>query len=65
MLTIVPWKSIVLAVVLLLLGVAGLTIGSLLKVGILTSPVSSTSLLLHLTSQWLAKSSGSLRVILS
>ncbi|KAF8941974.1 hypothetical protein BGZ47_007011 [Haplosporangium gracile] len=34
----IPWKSIVLAVVLLILGVVGLTIGSLLKVGILTSP---------------------------
>ncbi|KAK3805663.1 MAG: hypothetical protein JOS17DRAFT_614801 [Linnemannia elongata] len=34
----IPWKSIVLAVVLLVIGVVGLTIGSLLKVGILTSP---------------------------
>ncbi|KAF9383757.1 hypothetical protein CPB97_006194 [Podila verticillata] len=34
----IPWKSIILAVVLLILGVVGLTIGSLLKVGILTSP---------------------------
>ncbi|KAF9302517.1 hypothetical protein BGZ74_005249 [Mortierella antarctica] len=34
----VPWKSIILAVVLLVIGVVGLTIGSLLKVGIITSP---------------------------
>ncbi|KAF9922239.1 hypothetical protein FBU30_007678 [Linnemannia zychae] len=34
----IPWKSIILAVVLLILGVVGLTIGSLLKVGILNSP---------------------------
>ncbi|KAG0371740.1 MAG: UPF0414 transmembrane protein C20orf30 [Linnemannia gamsii] len=33
----IPWKSIALAVVLLILGVAGLTIGSLLKVGIISS----------------------------
>lgn len=43
----VPWKSIVLAVVLLVIGVVGLTIGSLLKVGILTSPVSSSLFLSH------------------
>ncbi|ORZ09358.1 hypothetical protein BCR41DRAFT_137786 [Lobosporangium transversale] len=34
----IPWKSIALAVVLLILGIAGLTIGSLLKVGIIVSP---------------------------
>ncbi|KAF9901383.1 hypothetical protein EC991_006234 [Linnemannia zychae] len=34
----IPWKSIALAITLLVLGVVGLTIGSLLKVGILTSP---------------------------
>ncbi|KAI1319993.1 hypothetical protein EDD11_002324 [Mortierella claussenii] len=34
----IPWKSIILAVILLVLGAVGLTIGSLLKVGILTSP---------------------------
>ncbi|KAG0281857.1 hypothetical protein BGZ96_000997 [Linnemannia gamsii] len=34
----IPWKSIVLAVILLLIGIVGLTIGSLLKTGILVSP---------------------------
>ncbi|KAI8363120.1 hypothetical protein B0O80DRAFT_492284 [Mortierella sp. GBAus27b] len=34
----IPWKSILLAVILLVLGVVGLTIGSLLKVGIIDSP---------------------------
>ncbi|KAG0226690.1 hypothetical protein BGW42_003480 [Actinomortierella wolfii] len=32
-----PWKSIALAVLLFVLGIVGLVIGSLLKVGILTS----------------------------
>ncbi|KAG0365206.1 hypothetical protein BGZ54_006770 [Gamsiella multidivaricata] len=34
----IPWKSIALAMVLLILGTVGLTIGSLLKVGIIVSP---------------------------
>lgn len=55
LLTVVPWKSIILAVILLLIGIAGLTIGSLLKVGIIVSPVSSFSLLLQLTSHLLAR----------
>ncbi|KAF9563287.1 hypothetical protein EC968_004900 [Mortierella alpina] len=33
-----PWKSIILAVVLFLIGAVGLTIGALLKVGIIVSP---------------------------
>ncbi|KAF8934368.1 hypothetical protein BGZ58_005767 [Dissophora ornata] len=34
----IPWSSIILAVVLLVIGTVGLTIGSLLKVGVLDSP---------------------------
>ncbi|KAF9954307.1 hypothetical protein BGZ72_004697 [Mortierella alpina] len=34
----IPWKSIVLAVILFVIGAVGLTIGALLKVGIIVSP---------------------------
>ncbi|KAF9359937.1 hypothetical protein BGX26_010982 [Mortierella sp. AD094] len=34
----IPWKSILLAFTLLIIGIVGLTIGSLLKVGVLDSP---------------------------